>query len=437
MKKITSLLFPIVLYSQSFLISNIPLPKTYIQNLDPDPCNEICMQKFLDEGKIFSFMSHTEGKLENFVHETERIKNISLFNLDFAIAGDDLRIAMLLPYKKIGKYAPSTMNAAFAYLITKNYPFELKSYKIDSEEKDKIAIALQKIQEDGFNYVIAPLTQKGADNVVLLDPKINIYFPTINKSDISSTSPYLIYGGIDYKAQSDLLIKEAFSPLVIFYDKSLVGKKLALYEEEKFKYQELYYDTEKTNENSSQNDQFFPYPSHGKTREIEGNKVIKYSIARRTTNLERYLKDNDKIINGSFFLNTPIVKSGMIMSQLTLYDTNATNLLSTQINYDPLILSMTQYTDRKDMIIANSITKNNDIITETNALLGNDVVYDWINYSTTIGIDYLFHLITQEERVYDVEMSQNQMIYDIELLRPAKSKFIHYKNRSTYENVFQ
>lgn len=435
MKKIFFLSLPLAIYAQSFLISNIPLPKTSIQNLSPDKCKEICMQRYLDKGMIFSFMAHADAKLDNFVQEAERVKNISLLNLDSFIAGDGLRIAMLLPYKKIGKYASSTMNASFAYLITKNYPFELKSYQIENEDKSKLAEALQKIKDDGFNYVIAPLTQKGADNIFNLNPDINIYFPTIHKDDTNTTSAYLVYGGIDYKAQSDLLIKEAVSPLVIFYDKSSLGKKLALYEENQFKYKKLYYDTKTTNRNS-QNNQFFPYATDNQTIEIEENKVIKYSIARRTTNLERYLKDNENINRGSFFLNTPIVKSGMIMSQLTLYDTNATNVLSTQINYDPLILSMTQFSDRKDMVIANSITQNNDIVTETNALLGNDVVYDWINYTTTIGIDHFFHLITGEEKVYDIEIQDNQMIYDIELLRPRKSKFTHYESQALYKEIF-
>ena len=79
------------------------------------------------------------------------------------------------------------------------------------------------------------------------------------------------------------------------------------------------------------------------------------------------------------------------MSQLTLYDANATNILSTQINYDPLLFSMTQYKDRKTMIIANSITSQNNVFIETNSLLGNDIVYDWINYTTTIGVDYFMH----------------------------------------------
>ncbi len=114
------------------------------------------------------------------------------------------------------------------------------------------------------------------------------------------------------------------------------------------------------------------------------------------------------------------------MSQLTLYDTNATNVLSTQINYDPLLLSMTQYRDRKDMVVANSITEHNNVLIETNALLGNDIVYDWINYTTTIGVDYFYSLITNEERTYKTKLEDNQMIYDIELLQPSHSKFKKY-----------
>ena len=114
------------------------------------------------------------------------------------------------------------------------------------------------------------------------------------------------------------------------------------------------------------------------------------------------------------------------MSQLTLYDTNATNVLSTQINYDPLLLSMTQYIDRKEMIVANSITLNNNVLIETNSLLGNDIVYDWINYTTTVGIDYFFHKITNENREYEITIEEDQMIYDIELLQPSLSRFIKY-----------
>lgn len=213
---------------------------------------------------------------------------------------------------------------------------------------------------------------------------------------------FLYFGGIDYRAQSDLLIKEAVSPLVIFYDQSAIGSKLALYEEEQFKF-----------------------------GEIPNKRVIKYSIPVKTTNLSQYLEQKSNIQNASFFINTPIVKTGMIMSQLTLYDVNAANILSTQINYDPLLLSMTQYEDRKKMIVANSITHANNLLIEANALLANDIVYDWINYTTTLGVDYFFSVITQKNREYDIVLENNQIKHEIELLKPTRYRFV--KNQSNLE----
>jgi len=398
-KYIILFLFPIFALAQGYLISDIPLPKTYIQNLDPYPCDETCLQQYLDNDLILSFLSHANSRLKNKKQNEIRLINISILNLGSNIINKKLRIALLLPYKKIGRYASTTTNASFSYLMAKNRFFELKSYKLNTESNEDIQKALLKIKKDKFNFVIAPLTQIGADEVAKINPQINIYFPTINKQDADTISPYLFYGGIDYRAQSNLLIKEAKSPLVIFYDKSTIGKKLSQYEEAEFK-------------NSDR-------LSYAKKR------VIKFSIPKRTTNIKRQLK-RKSIQNGSFFINTPIIKSGMILSQLTLYDVNLTNILSTQVNYDPLLLSMTQYADRKKMIIANSITEENNVLIETNLLLGNDIVYDWINYTTTIGIDYFFHLLTNEEREYNIEILDNQMIYPIELIKPSVSKFLPY-----------
>ena len=414
MKKLLFLLLPVVIFAQSFMISNIPLPKTYIQNLDPYECDEECLQEYVEKEMIFSFLAHATHKLENRSLDEIRVMNISIFNLGVFNADGQLKIAMLLPYKTIGKYASSTTNTTFAYLMTKSHSFMLKSYKVESEESEVLQKAINKIKEDGIGYVIAPLTKEGAEHIIAINPDINIYFPTINKQDVNSSSPFFIFGGIDYEAQSDMLLKESVSPLVIFSDESQTGKKLAQYQEYRFK--------NPLENNGSLEDEVSVY---SEPQELE-KKSITYYISRRTTNLENYLKENEDITNGSFFINTPIIKSGMVISQLTLYDTNATNVLSTQINYDPLLLSMTQYIDRKDMIVANSVTEQNNVIIETNALLGNDIVYDWINYTTTVGIDYFYSEITNADREYPIAMQENQMHYKIELLRPSVSRFIPY-----------
>lgn len=420
MKKIfLLLLLPFTVFAQSYLVSDIPLPKTYVLDLDPYECDEDCLQEFLDNEQIFSFLAHAHRKLPNKELEEARMINAAIFNIGAINTNANFQIALLLPYKRIGKYATSTTNAVFAYLMTKSTPFHMKSYKIEDESYDTIQTALQQIQADGIAYVIAPLTKEGVDNIINIDPELNIYFPTTNKKDVETTSPYLSFGGIDYAAQSDLLLKEAFTPLVIFSDTSATGKKLAQYQADRFLHPVI--EGLEPSAFSREHEVQMPVQADEEPRE-----AFKYYISTRTTNLEHYLKENEKIIEGSFLINTPIIKTGMIMSQLTLYDTNATNVLSTQINYNPLLLSMTQYRDRKNMIIANSITKQDNMQIEMNSLIGNDIKYDWINYSTIIGVDYFYSQVTGEARVYDFALKDAQIVYDIELLRPMLTRFAKY-----------
>lgn len=410
MKKLLFIfLLPLALYAQSFLISNIPIPKSYIQNLDPYPCDESCLKAYVSRGMIFSFLAHADSKLNDRELDDIRMMSISILNLGSFVQSSQLKIALLLPYKRIGHYASSTTNASFAYLLSMGNPFELKSYKVDSEERADIERALKEIQNDGFFYVIAPLTREGALVMTQINPRLNVYIPTVNKSDINTTSTSLYFGGIDYKAQSDILLKEATTPLVVFDDKSTIGESLTYYQKERFSTLPPFLDALGSPIKKS---------------------FISISIPKRTTNLEAWLKDNQKINNASFMVNTPIVKTGMVLSQLTLYDANVTNILSTQINYDPLLLSMTQYQDRKKMVIANSITQENNIISESNALLSTDIVYDWINYSTTIGIDLFYSHITGENRQYSIELLNNQIVYPIELIRPSINRFIKYYSPS-------
>lgn len=405
--------FSTTLWAKSYIASSIPLPKTYIQDLDPYVCDEECLQKELDTGLIFSFLAHSPSKLENRDLNEQRLLNLSLFNIGAPISTDKLKIALIIPYKIIGRYAASTTNSVFAYLLTKNRAFDIKTFNIDSQDRDVLQKTLDKIQEDGYYYAIAPLTTEGVETVANIDPQINIFFPTVNKNDVNTTSQYLYFGGIDYKAQLQLLLKEASSPLVIFKDRSTLAERLTSYASQAFKgdiHEEL--------------TGFLPIEQAPQPEK----KIFTYTIDKSSTNLKDELDQKEEIQHATCLTNTPVVKTGMILSQLTRYDTNETNVLSTQINYDPLILSMTQYQDRESMVIANSISKNNNIITETNSLLSNDIVYDWINYATTIGIDYFFNLITNSPREYPLQMVDHQILYPINLVKPSYARFVTYKS---------
>jgi hypothetical protein len=396
--KFLLILFPLFLYSQSYLISRLPLPKTYIQNLDTYECDSLCLQEYLSHGEIFSFLANVPDTIDDNELNEARLIHTSLLNLgSINNPNESLHIALLLPHKQIGRYAYSTSNAVFAYLLAQNIEYEFKSFLIEDESFESITQALLKINQEGYNYLIAPLTLKGAQNLIGQSYNLNIYIPTINKNDVNNTTPNIFFGGIDYQAQIDRLIDYSSDPLVIFYDQSGLGNTLK----------------EKTRES---------YLLH--ESEIPQKHLYSYGIDQRTSNLKPYLFENKKIDFGTFFLNTPIVKSGMVMSQITLYDVNTTNILSSQINYDPLIFTITQPQDRKNMIIANSITIENNILIEANSLLNNDISYDWINYATTIGIDYFYFLSSDNRREYPLDMQANQITYPITLVEPGFSKFL-------------
>ncbi len=414
-----------VLFGASYLISDLPLPKTYIFKTDTRQCDEDCLMNLLQEEKIFSFLAYIRNQntsIQNpIINETSDIYS-SILNLDVLFIPKELKIALLLPYKKIGKYATFVTNATFSYLITRNSPFVLKSYNVEDESKESLKTALENIKKDKLYYVIAPLSLEGAKNLIETNPKINIYIPTVNKQDLNTSLSNIYFGGIDYKEQSKKLLTQTKPPLVIFYTKSKRAKTItefqkSIYLDENFTFQDPY------------ENELFEVDSNDTIFENDTNisaldkKLKIYYISPNRTNLENILKDNPYIKYSTVMVNTPIVKTGMILSQLNLYEVTPYAVLSTQINYSPLIFSITQYQDRKNMLIANSITIDNNIFTQTNSLLSNDIVYDWINYSTTIGIDYFYSYITSTKRKYNIPVVDNQVIYPIEFVMPKLSKF--------------
>jgi hypothetical protein len=386
------------LYAESYLVSKLPLPKTYIQNLSIDECDNLCLQEYLHYGEIFSFLANAPDTIDDEKLNESRLIHTTLLNLGVQNArSESLKIAILVPHKQIGRYAYSTTNALFAYLLAQNIDYEFKSFFIEDESSASINVALEEIKKEGYFYLIAPLTLNGSKNIISLNSDIDIFIPTVNKSDINTSRSDIVFGGIDYSAQIDKLMEYAVDPFIIFYDQSSLGNKLK----------------EKTRD---------AYILHDDN--LSKKHIYSYGIDHKTSNLKHQLFENKKIDFGTFFLNTPVVKSGMIMSQLTLYDVNTSAILSTQINYNPMIFTITQAKDRKNMIIANSINIENNVIIEANNLLNNDISYDWINYATTIGIDYLYYLSSDNTREYPLDVEYGQIRYPITLVEPGFSKFL-------------
>ncbi|HEX5670010.1 MAG TPA: hypothetical protein VFX66_00625, partial [Sulfuricurvum sp.] len=151
--------------------------------------------------------------------------------------------------------------------------------------------------------------------------------------------------------------------------------------------------------------------------DIQGSNIVKY--------LARPAAFNKK----SVLTHLPVVKTSMLLSQMTFAGAHETNILSTQINYDPALITLTQYPDRKNMIIANSIIEQVPSIYEANALMNNDLSFDWINYTTSVGADYLIANFYGLQRAYSMPIIDHQIIYPVELMRPKESGFEPFKGK--------
>ncbi|MBN2832011.1 MAG: hypothetical protein JXK50_01655 [Campylobacterales bacterium] len=302
-----------------------------------------------------------------------------------------IKIAVLVPQRTIKKYAITSVNSVIAYLLYKNYYFDLNVFNSGDEQESSIRKALAEIKEGGYHYIIAPVTQEGANIIALNETQTPVFIPTLHASSLAHFGENIIFGGIDYDQQIALLAQKANSRVGSFEDGSSLSYQLnGLVKKHT---QNLFY--EKRDENSK-------------------------------ANFRQMFKGNSSLNNTSLFLNTPLVTSSLITSQLRANSLHPHVLLSTQINYKPLLLTLTQYEDRDQMFIANSIQRAPAGLEESNSLFGHEIVYDWVNYSTSIGIDYLCYDFFEgkAERLFKEPILKNQVIYNTSLYQPGRNEFI-------------
>ena len=376
--------------AKSLYLSMLPLPKTTIINLETKECDAKCLDDYIKNGEIFSFLSNYK-QIPSDINLTKEYETLKIkFNIYNLKKVQNVKIALMVPKNIIGRYTISTTNTILSYLLEKGVNFNFELFNSNDETVENITNAVKKIENEGFDFVIAPYTLEGVKKLLSIDTNLIFYIPTINKSEISTQKTNFIFGGIDYKKQIERLLVFTNDKVAIFADESNIGFKLSSY-----------------------------ILNSGK------RVVYKKIIPQKLTKFRSFLKRNKKLENSSIFLNTPLVKTSLLASQFRFYKITPYALFSTQINYNPLLLNLTQFDDRKNMYIANSIGHSDDKLVATNKLLDNNILFDWINYSTSIGIDYIYTLYfdNNAKRMFDENILNNQVQYDIKILKPTKSAF--------------
>lgn len=379
-----------MMFAKSDKLSHIPPAKSLFLNTDLQVCDVNCMQELINKGEIFTFLSHYDSSNEEF---SSLRSAFSYYKRLFRVFEDEalsIRVAMIVPQKTIRRYASTTVNAVIAYLASKQNNFEIKIFNSMDEQEVSILNALNQIKNENFEFVIAPVTKLGAQTIIENADYLNIYIPTVNRDTFAINKTNIVFGGIDYNKQVDELLKYANDKVAYFTDGSDLSKSI-------------------------------------NNLLIDKNPKITYhkSISNSRVSFKRMFKNNKKLGNSSIFMNTPLVKTSLISSQLRVYKIEPYMMLSTQINYNPMLLTLTQYEDRKNFYLANSIGKTTVEMEEVNSLLGHDIVYDWVNYSTSIGIDYFYSnfFVPTASRNFSEVIIDNQIAYDISIERPKRYKF--------------
>jgi len=302
------------------------------------------------------------------------------------------RVAVIIPKNIAGRYSNKLPKAILSYLMYKEDNFEFEVYTIANEAQYNIIDALNQIELDGYKKAILLLTNQG--NKVLKDVSymydIDFFIPTIRDQFIDNQNVY--YGGIDYKNQ----IKALYD----YIDKTSFFTQDNTY---------LFYTSGELSN--------YLNDAIEQTLDFE----IKKILVKKGINYKPILSNKkEEFEDANIFINTPILKSSILLSQFRYYDLQPGSFLSSQINYNPYIFTLSQAKDREKLIIANSITNHNLELEDYNIIIHNDIRYDWINYSALIGVDYITN---RQNRSLDYQFNSHQVAYTTQVFKASIYKF--------------
>ena len=299
-------------------------------------------------------------------------------------------IAVVFSSSEIGQYALEVTVTINTYLLYKNNNFNITIYDLDKYKGAQLIEVFKDISNKNISKVMLMITKERLAELDTIDTvsKFQVYLPLINSYDtliqLDVKNLELVYGAISYKKQFESLRKYSKEEtLSEFYDNSNIGSVLHSYLEDKH---------------------------------------INYSRKINDRNGEyKYFLTSKVLIDSSIILNTPIVKSSIILSQINALEVDVKQILSTQLNYSPFLFTLTQRPDRRKVVIANSIGKLPDDLIEYNNLLNNNIIYNWVNYSTILGVEYLLN--GNLDKFEGVEIKDNQVNYSVELYKAKDNSF--------------
>lgn len=316
--------------------------------------------------------------------------NITLEDLKIDEGKIKVKIAFIYPSSLVEKYAKSSLDTISGYLSYQKADYDLTVIDCTNESYENINSAFSKVTQDGITNVIALFTPSAVNSLDKLVPSdVKVYLPLIEKKDSLSDNESLIFGSISYEQQMQKLNSYSIGNNAMFYQDSYIGNKLR-----------RAYDST-----------------------VNDTRVTK-QISKNENNFKNIVNDY-RLNNSSLFLNTDIVKTSLILSQLRAYDVYPKLIFSTQINYDPMLMLLTQDKDREKFVIANSIDEINKELKDEIITFGGNIIYEWVDYSTLVGVNYLYY--GGNSSLIQTKIVGNQAVYNPKLYKSTDVGFLEIK----------
>ncbi|WP_107784980.1 hypothetical protein [Campylobacter concisus] len=369
-------------------LSSIPPAKITYINLEPEFCDNACLNELIKADLLASFMAR---------FEPAKIDDNTLLELYISLGGEAIlkvnksgKIAVIIPQKIIKSYANVVSNAVLSYVLKQDADIEIKFINSNDESPQSLTNAMQTARAQGFNYFIAALTSNGANiiNSLVLSNEL-IYIPSVHSSFIINPKPNLIFGGIDYKDQISALLAYSNEKIVAFDDGSSLGQKLNEYVR------------------------------------MQSSDYHEASIVGKDINLNDTLSKKSKFDNASIFLNIPIVKASLVATQMRGFEIKPYALLSTQINFLPNIFNAIAQRDRQNLFIANSLNPVNDLFLGLGDLFDVDFRYSQIGYSSAFGAEYIYtnFIDKSADRIFTERVENSQVLYGVKIYNAKGDHF--------------
>jgi len=354
----------LLIFFSTFLFANTIIDGITIYSLPPyNETNTTNSTKQFTKTTSYNKVNEINTSNSNEINETNKTVTFEeIFNANIKTVKPHIDIAVLIDKKLFKKYLPSIINSLNSYFLYKNSDFNLSVYDINQTQ--------EALKHKNIIYY----TYNPNDVYKFKDYNNTFYFPIINKNEVNFSKSNFFFGGINYYSQIKKLSFLIETNNTIAINENTITSKIILYFEKKF-----------------------------------------FKITSFMENNINYKSLNNNYI----FLNTSPQKSAQILSNLYYQNIEPNLILSTQINYSPLLISLTQQEALNKLIIANSIIHLPKQLADINMLLNSDIKFNWVNYSANILCNKIYNNITKGDIYFMNDFStyifDNQINYKTNL----------------------